>query len=248
MRSIFLFIFISCSIYPAFSQGTYRGGRSVKAVQFYKQAELQTKLGNNQLAKQLYINAISVDEDFVEALDNLGDIYRENGNLDSAAFFYNLSLDNNPQGILARQNLAATYQLIGNEDYAIEEYHQLLNYYPNYPEAYYGLAKVYIQRKDYFRGITYAETALRKFMDSKEEERIVDTRMLLARAYMKDNQYETAKKVLKANKKALSHKPFFHYYMGVCYMKLDKDKKAEKHLNRAKRMGYHLPTYVKENL
>ncbi len=248
MRLITFVILLTCSISLVFAQRTYRGGRSVKAVQFYKRAELQAKLGNDQLAKRLYINAIGEDDHFIEALDNLGDLYRENGNLDSAVFFYKLSLEAKPRGILARQNLAATYQLLGNDEYAIEEYHQLLNYYPNYPEAYYGLAKVYLARKSYFRGITYAETALRKFMDSDDDERIADTRMLLARAYMMDNQYETAKKILKANKKDFGHKPFYHYYLGVCYLKLDKDKKAEKYLNKAKRMGYYLPTYVEENL
>jgi len=248
MRILFVLLCITCSTSLTFAQRTYRGGRSVKAVQLYKRADLQTQLGNEKLAKQLYLNAIHQDRNFTEAIDNLADLYRMNGMLDSAIHYYRTSLDTKPNGILARQNLAASYQLIGNYDQALETYHELLAYYPNYPEAYYGLAKVYIDKKDYFRGISHAEVALRKFMQSKEMVRAADARMLAARAYMLDRQYNTAKKYLKANKKYFEHKPFYHYYLGRCYAELDKTKKAEKYLNQAKRMGYRLPTYVEVDL
>ena len=234
------------SLLPA--QKFYRGEISLEAVKLFKNAGIQSKLGNTQIAKHLYLKALHTDHRFVEAMDKLGDMYRQEGKLDSAVYYFEMSLDRNPDGVLAYQNLAATYQLKGEYDEAISLYEELLSIFPNYTEAYFGLGKLFLEKKDYFRSQMYANVALKKFIEEKQNHRAADARMLAAQSYLGDRNYKKAIKYLKANKKYTSHKAFHPYYIGFCYLKLGKKEKAKDYLIEAKKMGYQLPVYIKEQL
>ncbi|MEM9719359.1 MAG: tetratricopeptide repeat protein [Bacteroidota bacterium] len=251
MRSlhvIFCLFVISCSFSNLAAQKYYRGHVALEAVKLYKNAKLQDKLGNKQLAKQLYKKALNEDFRYIEAMDKLGDIYRGEGMLDSAVHFYQMSIDREPSGILAYQNLAATYQLKGDYRDAVQTYQDLLSLFPTYTEAYFGLGKLFLDKKDYFSSQFYANLALKDFLSQKQNSRAADARLLAARSYLADRNYKKAVRYLKANKKYTGHKAFHKYYLGLCYMKLGKHVKAEKYLNQAQIMGYQLPVYVKEQI
>lgn len=230
------------------AQKFYRGEISLEAVKLFKNAGIQSKLGNTQIAKHLYLKALQTDHRFVEAMDEIGDMYRQEGDLDSAVYYFEMSLDRNPEGVLAYQNLAVTYQLQGEYDEAISLYEEVLSLFPTYTDAYFGLGKLFLEKKDYFRSQLYANVALKKFIEEKQNHRAADARLLAARSYLGDRNYKKAIKYLKANKKYSSHKAFHPYYLGYCYLKLGKTEKAEEYLRQAQSMGYQLPIYIKEQL
>ncbi len=247
-RIIFFIFALSCSYLTLTAQQFYRGEIALDAVKLYKSASIQTQLGNTEIAKNLFLKALDADYRFVEAMDKLGEIYRLEGSLDSAVYYFEMSLDREPEGILAYQNLAATYQLQGRYDEAIALYEDLLSLFPNYTEAYFGLGKLFLEKKDYFRSQLYANTALKKFNEEKLKHRAADARLLAAQSYLGDRNYKKAIKYLKANKKYTAHKAFHPYYVGYCYLKLGIKEKAFKHLEKAQSMGYQLPVYIKEQL
>jgi len=248
VKNILLLIVITCSCLCLPAQTYYRGNVALEAFKLYKSADLQHKLGNVDVARSLYQKALLEDDRFIEAMDNLGDIYRKKGLLDSAVYYYQMSLDLEPEGILAYQNLAATYQLQEKYDEAIGVYVDLLDQYPNYPEAYYGLGKLFLLQKDYFRSQYYANIAIAKFLKEKESHRAADARLLAGRSYLAHGNYKKAIRYFKANRKYFSQKAFYPYYIGVGYLKLGKEQKARKYLEKAEIRGYQLPVYVTERL
>ena len=226
LQVIFCLFLITCSFSDLAAQKYYRGHVALEAVKLYKNAKLQDRLGNQQLAKQLYKKALNEDYRYIEAMDKLGDIYRSEGMLDSAIHYYEMSIEEEPGGILAYQNLAATYQLKGEYNEAITTYEDLLDLFPTYTEAYFGLGKLFLDKNDHFSSQFYANLALKEFLSQKQNHRAADARLLAARSYLADRNYKKAVRYLKANRKYSGHKAFHMYYLGISYMKLGKTKKS----------------------
>lgn len=198
--------------------------------------------------KTTYLLAFQENPTYIPAIDRLAGLYRNLGMLDSTIYYYQRSLDLAPDGIIARQSLAAAHFVEGNHAEAIEHYRTLQQQHPDYPEAYNGLARVYFAQKDYQKAIDNSEVALRWYLMAKKNLHAAEVRLLAGQAYMHLRAYKTAIKYFKASKKHFRTKGFYHYYIGYCLLKLDKEKEAEKYLSEAKKLGYQLPTYVEDEL
>ena len=252
MKALLTVIF-TCSLITSFAQKkpsplAYKDSDSPSARKLFQSASDQGRVGKYQKAKQLYLRALAEDEDYVEAIDHLGDIYQQVGDLDSAEFYYQQSLKLKPEGVIAGSNLAAVYQKQGLQDSAIAQYHRLISIYPEYPGAYHGLAAIYLNEKDYDNGIKAAEAALKLYLNAGRPLLAADARMLAGQGYMHLENYKKAIRYFKASKKHFVAKSYFHYYIGYSYMKMGKLAEAQEYLDRSEKMGQQLPTQVKERL
>ena len=74
-----------------------------------------------------------------EAMDNLGLILRQEGNLKGPIDWYLRSIDLAPHNTVARQNLAVAYSHQGITDLEMGQYELIIEIDPINPEGYYGL-------------------------------------------------------------------------------------------------------------
>ncbi len=89
-----------------------------------------------------FTKAVTIDEKFAFAWDNLGISHRKNQQYDKAIDAYLKSLEIYPEGRLPLLNIAIAYNL--NKDYpeAIHYYKRFISIYAEDPEGYYGLGLI----------------------------------------------------------------------------------------------------------
>jgi len=97
---------------------------------------------------QEYQKAIELDANYCDAMDNLGQLLRSQGELDEAIYWYKRSINLVPGNRAAHTDLAVAYRFQGKFDAAISEYQIVLKMNPRDPEGYYGLGTVYFASKD----------------------------------------------------------------------------------------------------
>lgn len=126
-----------------------------------KKAKAAYSMGINALKKEDYegaaeyfTRAVEIDSMFAFAWDNLGVCNRKMGKLDEALYAYNKSLSIDPKGRLPLENIPVVYEFKKEYDKALDAYKNILNYYPENPEAWYGSGRIYAYyHKDYEKAL-----------------------------------------------------------------------------------------------
>ena len=95
--------------------------------------------GDVESAVEKFQKAVSIDEKFAFAWDNLGICHRKMKEYDKAIEAYKKSLEIYEQGRLPLLNIAITYTLNEQYEEAISSYERFISIYSNDPEDYYGL-------------------------------------------------------------------------------------------------------------
>lgn len=105
--------------------------------------------GDVESAIEKFKKAVSIDDQFAFAYDNLGISYRKVKKYDEAIAAYEKSLEIYEEGRLPLLNIAITYNL--NEEYleAMNYYEKFIEIYSGDPEGYYGLGLIqYTQNQE----------------------------------------------------------------------------------------------------
>ncbi|MBT33897.1 MAG: hypothetical protein CMO01_29900, partial [Thalassobius sp.] len=103
---------------------------------------------NTNKAKHYYEKTIEINPTFTFALNGLGNIYFEDGNLEDARVHYQKCIDYDPNFIYAYYNLGLSYER-KDVNKAIEYYEKTLELNPSYPHAYLSLGKVYHDKYEF---------------------------------------------------------------------------------------------------
>lgn len=222
--------------------------QAAKAKQLYTQATGLERTGKKDEAKKLFLQVIRLDSAHYMALDQLGEYYREKEKIDSAIHYFNLSKSINKDGILARQSLASLYQIKGNTESAMTEYKQILEVYPNDPQAFYGLGILHMSKNEYTPAIGYAESAVRLFQKGKLDKQAADAKLLAGQGYMNNEEYKKALKYFESVRKDFDTKHYYYYYVGLCKLKMGDLEDAQQNFSKAERMGYKIPVPIKTEI
>ncbi len=89
--------------------------------------------------------ALALRPHYVDAMVNLGDVYRDMGLWDRAATWYGRARDQDPSSAGAWRGLAQLFQAQGHEDLAAWALREALRWQPDDPEMLAGLALLYSQ-------------------------------------------------------------------------------------------------------
>ena len=162
----------------------YRMSNSGEAVNFYEADNSAFEKKDYKNAARQYLKATKSDPKWVFPLDNLGLTYRMMGKNKKAVKYYARSLEIYPEGSYALQNQAVAYTFLGNFDKAQENYNTLIHYYPENPEGYFGIARVYILKKDYENALDYAFSSHMMYI-SLQSEYVKDSQEILSLIYEK---------------------------------------------------------------
>lgn len=93
--------------------------------------------------------AIKLDYSFVNAIDKLGISYCSQGNYKDAVKSFRKSLEIFPEGDVALLNIAVAYSLLKDNKNSLKYYKELIFYYRDNPEGYFGCGKILFLKSDY---------------------------------------------------------------------------------------------------
>lgn len=132
------------------------------AVEAFNRARAFQQRREFSAAAEQYLRAIELDNQYMLAFYNLGDVYYQSGELDLAREAYRGALLLNPDYSPARYNLALVLDALGESATAREQLGHLIARNPNYAPAYYLLG-VILSRDS--TSMIEAARALRKFLE-----------------------------------------------------------------------------------
>lgn len=130
-----------------------------EAKEFYNKGHSSFEKGNFRKAIKCYKEAISIDQNFIDAYDNLGLTFRQLGKLDSAEYYCQKSIEKYQNGIVARINLGQVYSIKRQYDKALEIYREITKIDSTEPEGYFGAAKIYMAQQKFDLAIKNAKNA-----------------------------------------------------------------------------------------
>lgn len=133
-----------------------------EAIRYYNKA-INVTSSNSELAIEYYLKAIKIEPTFIQAYDNLGQLFRVSEKYNLSIECYNKSISIYPNGHIAQINLAALYGHQNNSEKAIKHYKEVIQIKPNSPEGYYGIAKIYLDNQELNSALEYAEKALSRY-------------------------------------------------------------------------------------
>jgi len=168
---------------------------------FFKGEEAEKKEDYASAAKY-FQEAVTRDEKFSFAWDNLGISLRKLGKYNEAIDAYNRSLALDPTGLTPLQNLPIVYQYLKDYDKALECYNNLIRIYPEDAEGYYGAAQAIVNgKKDFEKALDYMCKAYNIYINTGSPYR-VDAEKTISYYYAelkKLGKEETFNKILNDN-------------------------------------------------
>ncbi|RMG58575.1 MAG: hypothetical protein D6722_23390 [Bacteroidetes bacterium] len=219
-----------------------------EALAAYQEGQSLLALGDLQGAHAATQAALRADTGYVDACDQMAEVFRDMGQLDSTIAYYQRSLRLYPRNVRAHQGLAIAYHMQEDPLAAINQYRELLNHHPGYPQAYYGMAKVFFAVNEYEQAVEYSEQAMRVYLRANQGAAAADARMLAGQSYMKQGEYKQAIRYFKASERYFGDRPYYPYYLGFCYLRMGQKQKALDLLHEAELRGFQLPNQVREEM
>ena len=190
---------------------------SEKARQLYNDAVTLQEQGKLDKAEQSYLEAIELDSNYCDAMDNLGQMLRSQGDVTQAIYWYKRSIEVLPNNVVAHQNLAVAYRIQGDIDKTVAEYQWLVQNDPKNPEGYYGLGKTYLELGRTQQSIAQLEKAETLYIENSSP-LITDARYLLGVSYFMQEEYEKAKDYFELIYSEMETEPNINYWLGLCYL------------------------------
>lgn len=157
-----------------------------KALDYYTKGQDAFQEGELKKAVRHYKKAVSIDNEFVFAWDNLGRTYRELGEYDKAIDAYLSSLKVDSLNRTSLMNIAVAYTYKKDLASAQKYYEMLKSYYPEDPESPYGLALIHIRRGELDDALLNAISAYKLYQKSNSPYQ-ADAQKLITYLYGKFN-------------------------------------------------------------
>jgi tetratricopeptide (TPR) repeat protein len=134
---------INNQIKPIDSVDMVRPTANAQAMTAYNMGTILLYQNRLDEAEKLLKEAISLDPEFVDAIDHLGLVYRRQNRMDEAEKMYLRSIELNKENVVPFINLAVIYRLQNKLNEAFQLYRHVAQIQPNYPEGYYGIGEIF---------------------------------------------------------------------------------------------------------
>ena len=126
------------------------------------------------IAEEAYLQALNLDNTFVPAMINLGNLYYLQGKIEQAAMWYQLAIRQAPESPEAHFNYATLLAEKDNFEEAISHYQMAIVLKPDFLEAHYNLALLYERIGNPIKARPHWEAYLDMCPDEEEKKRIRD--------------------------------------------------------------------------
>ena len=135
--------FCFCQSAKIIHKEMYTSSKSAEAKECFNKGAKYFDGHNYTKAIESYEQAIIIDNNFIDAYDNLGLSFRHAGNLDSSEYYYQVSIRKYPKGTVALRNIGVLEVQRKNYGRATDYYNKALAIDSKDAEAYFGLSRVY---------------------------------------------------------------------------------------------------------
>jgi len=153
-------------------------------------------------AEKYLLEAIELDNLFVDAMDHLGIVYRRQNHLDKAEEMYLRSISINKKNRIPYINLAVVFRLQGKLSEAFELYTNVAEINPNDPEAYYGMGEILFITGDYEKAMIFFDRSIDLYLAARLPD-VCDAYYYKGMIHYRFNQYNEALKYLEEAKKGI---------------------------------------------
>lgn len=208
----------------------------------YNQALDFENAGDSESAMQSYREAIRLDPEYCDAMDNLALLLKQAGNYEEAVTLYQQSLAVYPDGYVAHLGLGNAYVQLNEYDNAIAEFETLVKLFPDDPEGYYGLGSVYFDLGEYQISLTQFQQA-EEIYKALNSDYIVDAQLYIGYNYTMLEDYETGRNYLELAYPYFQESAYTNYMLGYCYYygeTIRNEPLAKMYLTRARDLGMEL--------
>lgn len=197
-----------------------------EAVAIYNRALEQTNRGDLPTAITEYQKAIKMYPYFIEAYNNMGEIYSLMGKTELAINTYNraLDIDKNYKVLL---NLGVEYYNSGNYNSALTYFLESLKIKPDFHEGNYYTGLSFYNLKKYKKAETYLNAVVKK--DRKH----IKANYMLSYIYYEQKEYQKVIECLDAVWDIADDKNFINKYYGFCCYHIGRFDDAVKYLKDA---------------
>jgi tetratricopeptide (TPR) repeat protein len=139
------------------------------AAKYYNDGYAEFHKENYKDAIEKYKKAMQLDSNYTDAIDNCALSYRKLNKLDSAEYYYKLSLKKLPTNELAMHNLGLVYMFKNDFKTAKATFHKLLKNNPNNGDGLYSLSEVYLRENKNDSAIVYSSKAYEVWKNNNPE-------------------------------------------------------------------------------
>ena len=171
--------------------------QSAEAMEAYNTGNYFLHHNNFEEAEIYFLRAIALDNNFVDAMDHLGLVYRNLGRYDHAEHWYLRSIEINPNNIVPYLNLAVAYRFQGRLEDARQKYLQARNLDPDDPEPYFGIGMVYQSAGHYEVSLEFISIAMQIYLE-RESMLLFNAFFAQGNNYYSMENYEDALRLYKA--------------------------------------------------
>ena len=189
-------------------------------------AECYQSLGNFKKTQKLYIKALTSDSSNYYLIQQLANSYYLDDDFTKAKIYYRKAYLNDSTFYLSKQ-LARCYDNLGNRDSSILYYKKAIALSPVDFLSNYRLANLYMQKKEYEKGILLADTFLT--YDSTNIRMLKLSGLLYYQKREFNNSVKRFEKCVELNDTS----DFTHKYLGYSYFKISEYGKAKNYLESA---------------
>ncbi len=197
-----------------------------EAISLYNHALELTNSGKLVPALDEYKKAIKIYPQFLEAYNNIGELYSQMGNKEDAISTYieALKISKNSRTLL---NIGVEYYSRKNHTKALEYFNDSITLEPEFLEGNLYAALVNFNLKNYDKAQSHLELVVR--LDQKHYR----ANYLLSYLYYEKAEYQSTINCLDNIKDSTEDVSFINKYYGFCYFHLSDYKKAGKYLTKA---------------
>lgn len=197
-----------------------------EAVSMYNRALEKTNMGDLSTAITEYQQAIKMYPYFIEAYNNMGEIYSILGKTELAISTYNKALDieKNHKVLL---NIGVEYYNAGNYYYALDYFLESLKEKTDFHEGNYYTGLTYYNLKKY----KAAESYLKRVVD--QDRKHIKANYMLSYIYYERKEYARVIECLNAIWEIADDKSFINRYYGFCCFHMGQYQRAAGYLKEA---------------
>lgn len=219
-----------------------------EAIEAYNWGVASLALNDIDVAMKFFLGAMRKDTFFCDAYDNLAHCFKLKEDYSSASRLYLMSMKIDTLNPIPYINLASIHNLLGKYDKSKEIFETMIVRLPKNPEGYYGLSISLHALGNY----KLAYEMVNKSIDCYKEESLdIGTEVFLTKGilYFDNGKMKEAKIILLSIKKEFNYDPTFNYYLGKCFLLVDKNTKmAKRYIKKAKRFGYEIEEEILEKI
>jgi tetratricopeptide (TPR) repeat protein len=218
------------------------------AAEAYNKALTFESAGDDASAEQSYREAIDLDPEYCDAMDNLALVLKRAGNYEETISLYQRSISIYPESYTAHLGLANSYARLEQYDNAIAEFETLLKLYPDDAEGYYGIGNVYFNQEKYEEAIIQFKTA-EEIYKTQGSDYIVDAQANIGYSYVLLEDYVAGRDYLEMVFPYFEDDGYTNYVLGICYYygeSIRDDTLAKQYLTRARDLGFQLDSELEK--